>query len=56
MKRSNFDLERLQSAEKLEANEKFIPCPCDKGDEMFANGIFVFNITKMLEYIKKNYE
>ena len=54
MKRSNFDLERLQSAEKLEANEKFIPCPCDKGDEMFANGIFVFNITKMLEYIKKN--
>jgi len=54
VKRSNFDLERLQSAEKLEANENFIPCPCDKGDEVFPNGIFVFNITKMLEYIKKN--
>jgi len=54
VKRSNFDLERLQSAEKLEVNENFIPCPVNKGDELFPNGIFVFNITKMLEHIKKN--
>ena len=54
MKRSNFDLERLQSAEKLKANENFIPCPVNKGDELFPNGIFVFNITKMLEHIKNN--
>ena len=53
MKRSNFDLERLQSAEKLEANENFTPCPVNKGDELFPNGIFVFNITKMVEHIKK---
>jgi hypothetical protein len=54
VKRSNFDLTRLSSAEKLKANEKFTPCPINKGDELFPNGIFVFNITKMLEYIEKN--
>ncbi len=54
MKKSSFDLERLQSAEKLEANENFTPFPVNKGDELFPNGIFVFNITKMLEHIKNN--
>ena len=54
MKRSNFDLERLHSAQKLEANENFIPFPVNKGDELFPNGIFVFNITKMIEHIKNN--
>ena len=54
VKRSNFDLERLQSAEKIEANDNFTPCPVNKGDELFHNGIFVFNITKMLEHIKNN--
>jgi len=54
MKRSNFDLERLKSSEKLKANENFIPCPINNGDELYPNGIFVFNITKMLEYIKRN--
>ena len=54
MKRSNFDLERLQSAVKLKANENFTPCSVNKGDELFPNGIFVFNITKMLEHIKNN--
>ena len=54
MKRSNFDLERLQSAEKLKANENFTPYPINKGDELFPNGIFVFNITKMIEHIKNN--
>jgi hypothetical protein len=54
VKRSNFDLEGLQSAEKLKANENFTPRPVNKGDELFPNGIFVFNITKMLEHIKNN--
>ena len=54
MKSSKFDLERLQSAEKLAANENFTPCQVNKGDELFPNGIFVFNITKMIEHIKKN--
>lgn len=34
--------------------KKFIPCPIDDGDELYPNGIFVFNITKMSDYIRDN--
>ncbi|WP_136515952.1 ParB N-terminal domain-containing protein [Geomonas edaphica] len=37
---------------KLRRKRKFIPCAVDDGDELYPNGIFVFNITKMTEYIK----
>jgi len=36
----------------LKANRNFCPCPIDDGDELFPNGIFEFNVTKMLEYIQ----
>lgn len=39
---------------KLKANKDFIPCPIDDDDEIYPNGIFEFNITKMLDYIQKN--
>ena len=39
---------------KLKINKKFTPCPIDDGDELYPNGIFVFNITKMLSFIEKN--
>ena len=39
---------------KLKINKHFMPCPIDDEDEMYPNGIFVFNITKMAEYIRKN--
>lgn len=29
-------------------------CPIDDEDEMYPNGIFVFNITKMAEYLRHN--
>ena len=54
MERSDFDLERLESAEKLTVDEDFVPCPVKKGDELYPNGIFVFSITKMIEYIRDN--
>lgn len=54
MNRSNFDSERFQSAEKLKADKNFTPCSVAEGDELYPNGIFVFNITKMLEFIKAN--
>lgn len=39
---------------KLKVNKKFTPCPIDDGDELFPNGIFEFNITKMFSFIEKN--
>jgi len=39
---------------KLKIIKNFKPCPVDDGDEMYANGIFVFNITKMTAYILSN--
>ena len=38
----------------MKIDDDFIPCPEANGDELFPNGIFVFNITKMIEYIQKN--
>ena len=38
----------------LKVDNDFTPCPVTIGDELFPNGIFEFNITKILEYIKKN--
>lgn len=41
-------------AKMLRLENDFTPCPVATGDELFPNGIFVFNITKILEYIQKN--
>lgn len=40
-------------AKMLKVDNDFVPCPVATGDELFPNGIFEFNITKMLEYIKQ---
>jgi len=37
----------------LRADPRFSPCPVDEGDELFPNGIFVFNVSRMLEYLEK---
>lgn len=52
--RSSIDIEELQLAKMLKVDNDFTPCPVTTGDELFPNGIFEFNITKMLEYIQKN--
>lgn len=41
---------------KLKVEEGFTPCPVADDDELFPNGIFEFNITKMLEWIEQNPE
>lgn len=41
-------------AKKLKSCAHFTPCPVATGDELYANGIFEFNITKMIEYIENN--
>lgn len=37
--------------EPLTPDARFNACPVDEGDELFPNGIFEFNVTRMLEYI-----
>ncbi len=39
---------------KLKLNKKFEPLPVDEGDELFANGIFEFNVTALLAFIAGN--
>jgi hypothetical protein len=34
--------------------KNFKPCPAEEGDELYPNGIFVFNITKMMQFIQDN--
>lgn len=39
---------------KLKCDKKFQPMEVDAEDELFPNGIFEFNITKLIAYIKAN--
>jgi len=41
-------------ARMLRVDNDFIPCPVAIGDELFPNGIFVFNVTRLIEYIQDN--
>lgn len=41
---------------KLKINKNFKPCSVETGDELFPNGIFEFNVTRMIEYLQKNPE
>lgn len=38
----------------LSIDDNFEPVSAEEGDELFPNGIFLFNITKMLSYIEKH--
>jgi hypothetical protein len=35
----------------LKLDEKFQPCPVDEGDEVYPNGIFQFNISRLLAFL-----
>ncbi len=39
---------------KLKLNKNFVPVQVDDEDEIYPNGIFVFNITKLVAHIKAN--
>lgn len=47
-------MERKLVSRKFKVDKDFIPCPVADDDELFPNGIFEFNITKMLEWIEQN--
>lgn len=38
----------------LKADASFVPCTVHDGDELFPNGIFEFNITRLLEHIERS--
>ena len=38
----------------MRLDKRFQPVPVDAGDELFPNGIFEFNITKLLQHIKSS--
>lgn len=40
--------------ELISIDKDFIPALADDGDELYPNGIFVFNITKMIKHLHKN--
>ena len=44
------------TAKKMKVDKCFVPCPVDDEDELYPNGIFVFNITKMAEFVQHNSE
>ncbi len=39
---------------RLKLDKAFTPLPVEEGDELFPNGIFEFNVTKMLAFIQAN--
>jgi hypothetical protein len=39
---------------RLKLNKKFQSIVCDEGDEIYPNGIFEFNITKIIAYIQND--
>jgi hypothetical protein len=41
---------------RLKIDKKFQPCPVEEGDEAFRNGIFEFNITRLLAFIDDHAE
>jgi hypothetical protein len=41
-------------AKPFKADAGFVPCLVNDGDELFPNGIFEFNITRVLEHIERN--
>ena len=42
------------STERLKLDPHFTPCPVEYNDELRPNGIFEFNITRMLDWIAAN--
>lgn len=44
------------TAVKLKIDKTFQPCPVEPGDEFYPNGIFEFNITRLLAFVSAHVE
>lgn len=47
-------MQEIFNLRRLKLNKKFQSIVCDEGDELFPNGIFEFNITKIIAFIQNN--
>jgi len=45
-------LRGMKKSRKLKLDKKYKPFPTNDGDEIYANGIFNFNISRILKQIK----
>ena len=45
---------RKKKSRLLSVDKNYMPASENEDDELFPNGIFVFNITKMVEYVRKH--
>lgn len=41
-------------AQYLKYDKTFVPCPEAEGDELYRNGIFIFNITKLTQHLESD--
>ncbi len=53
---NNEDKKILVNPVMLKIDNNYNPCPVDDDDEIYPNGIFEFNITKMISHVQKNPE
>jgi hypothetical protein len=47
---------RVETPPKLRRDRRFQPCPTEPGDELYPNGIFEFNITRLLGFVTAHLE
>src|SRR3990167_1923584 len=47
---------RVIDLRKMKLMKNFTPLPSEEDEEFYPNGIFVFNISKLIQYINKNQE
>jgi hypothetical protein len=45
----NSPSDEIRVPARLKRDKNFQPCPAESGDEHYANGIFEFNITRLLD-------
>ena len=41
----------MSKSRKPKLNKEYTPIPTDEGDGIYSNGIFKFNITRIMEHI-----
>jgi hypothetical protein len=46
--------EESKTPSRLKIDKTFHACPAEEGDELYRNGIFVFNVTRLLAFVESH--